>query len=156
ALLRGAHAVVTATEEFRAGLLARFSFLDAARVVTIPNGYDPDDFPSDLPGPPRDRFVATYAGTVFSLTSARRLLGAVRRLHAAEPALAGRLSVRFLGRIVPTEVDAFEGTEALGVERVGYVPHGRVLRELSASHLTLCLLDDVPGSERVYPAKIFE
>jgi glycosyltransferase involved in cell wall biosynthesis len=156
ALLRGAHAVVTATEEFRTRLLERFSFLDAGRVVAIPNGYDPDDFPPDLPEPPGDRFVMTYAGTVFSLTSARGLLGAVRRLHAAEPKLAQALSLRFLGRIVPTELDAFEGSAALGVERVGYVPHARVLHELSASHLALCILDDVPGNERIYPAKIFE
>ena len=66
------------------------------------------------------------------------------------------MRVRFLGRIVETEADAFEGSEAIGVERVGYVPHGDVLRELAASHLTLCLLDDVAGAERIYPAKIFE
>src|SRR5262249_27144499 len=37
-----------------------------------------------------------------------------------------------------------------------YVPHDQVLRELSASHMVLCLLDDVAGVERIYPAKIFE
>jgi glycosyltransferase involved in cell wall biosynthesis len=156
ALLRRAHAVVTATDEFRERLLARFPWLLPENVVAIPNGYDPCDFPSPLPEPPRDRFVATYAGTVFALTSARGLLGGLRRLHAQDPALAARLRVRFLGRIVPTEANAFEGADSLGVDRVGYVPHARVLAELAASHLTLCLLDDVPGAERVYPAKIFE
>ncbi len=100
--------------------------------------------------------MATYAGTIFALTSARGLLGGIRRLHETTPTLARGLRVRFLGRIVPTELDAFAGTEALGVERVGYVPHSQVLRELGASHLALCLLDDVPGAESVYPAKIFE
>ena len=109
-----------------------------------------------MPDPPHDRFVVTYAGTVFNLTSARGLLGAVRRLHASDAALARDLRVPFLGRIVATEADAFEGTQAIGVERVGYVPHVDVLRELAASHLTLCILDDVAGAERVYPAKIFE
>jgi hypothetical protein len=46
--------------------------------------------------------------------------------------------------------------EGFGVERVGYVPHGRVLLELAASHLNVCILDEVSGAERVYPAKIFE
>jgi glycosyltransferase involved in cell wall biosynthesis len=156
ALLRAAHAVIVATDDFRANLLARFPFLDRARVVTIPNGYDPDDFSSELPSPAGDRFVATYAGTVFALTSARGLLAAVRRLHANHPEVGSSLRVRFLGRIVETERDAFEGTESLGVERVGYVPHARVLRELAASHVALCVLDDVAGAERVYPAKIFE
>ena len=156
ALLRSAHAVTTATDEFRENLLSRFRFLDPACVHAIPNGYDTDDLPSDLPEPPHDRFVVTYAGTIFKLTSARGLLGAVRRLHEREPELAKRLSVRFLGRVVETEEAAFAGTEALGVERVGYVEHARVLRELAASHMVLCLLDDVPGVERIYPAKIFE
>jgi glycosyltransferase involved in cell wall biosynthesis len=156
ALLRRAHAVVTATEEFRENLLRRFPFVDPGRVWSIPNGYDPEDFPPSLPAPPNDRFVVTYAGTVFTLTSARGLLGAIRLVHARRPELARLLRVRFVGRIVDTELDAFEGMDALGVERIGYVPHDDVLRELAASHLTLCLLDDVSGAERVYPAKIFE
>jgi glycosyltransferase involved in cell wall biosynthesis len=156
AILKRASAVTIATAEFRENLLARFSFLDPARVFAIPNGYDRDDFPTDLPKPSGDKLVLTYAGTLFKLTSARGLLGAVRKLHEREPELARLLEVRFLGRIVDTELDAFAGTEALGVKRLGYVAHDEVLRQLAASHLVLCLLYDVPGVERIYPAKIFE
>jgi glycosyltransferase involved in cell wall biosynthesis len=155
-LLRYADAVTTATEEFRTGLLDRFPGLDPGRVRAIPNGYDPDDFPQPLPEPPADRFVVAYAGTVFKLTSARGLLQAVRRLHERDPELARWLRVRCIGRVVDTELPFFEGTERLGVERVGYVPHDQVLGELARSHLVLCLLDDVPGVERIYPAKVFE
>jgi len=156
AILRCAHRITAATEEFREELLRRYPFLSPERVIAIPNGYDPADFPSDLPDPPTDRFVATYGGTVFRLTSPRGLLGAIRRLHRDDPQLARLLHVRFLGRVVETEKQWFEGIEDLGVTTHGYVPHGEVLRSLSASHLTLCLLDQVPGVERIYPAKIFE
>jgi len=156
ALLRRASFVTTATDEFRENLLARFPFLDPGRVAAIPNGYDTDDFPADLPAPPESKLTITYAGTVFKLTSARGLLGAIRRLHARSPELARHLEVRFIGRIVDTEKDSFEGMSELGVTTQGYVPHDRVLRELAASHMVLCLLDDVPGNERIYPAKIFE
>src|SRR6185369_16763552 len=88
ALLRTADVVTTATDEFRDGLLARFRFLDPARVVAIPNGFDPEDFPTELPAPPTDRFVVSHVGTVFKLTSPAGLLGAVRRLHRVEPELA--------------------------------------------------------------------
>lgn len=155
-LLRCAHRVTTATEEFREELLRRYRFLDPGHVTCIPNGFDPDDYPSTLPLPPADRFVVTYAGTVFKLTSAKGFLDAVRRVHAEEPELAKLLQVRFLGRIVETERAAFDGTESLGVTTHGYVPHGEVLASLSASHLTLCILDAVPNVERIYPAKIFE
>jgi glycosyltransferase involved in cell wall biosynthesis len=156
ALVGRAHVITTATEAFRENLLGEFPFLSPDRVHAIPNGYDPDDLPAGLPGPPDDRFVVTYAGTIFKLTSARGLMGALRLLHREHPALAARLQVNFLGRIVDAEADAFAGTEALGVRRLGYVAHAEVARALAASHLVLCLLDDVPGAERIYPAKIFE
>jgi glycosyltransferase involved in cell wall biosynthesis len=155
-VLRAADAITTATEAFRDRLLADFPFLDPARVHAIPNGYDPDDFPPERPTPPGDRFVVTYAGTIFKLTSARGLLGALARLHRDEPEVARWLDVHFYGRIVDTELDSFAGSQALGVTRHGYLARGEVIRALAASHLALCLLDDVPGVERIYPAKVFE
>jgi glycosyltransferase involved in cell wall biosynthesis len=159
AVLRCAHAVTVATDAFRDHLLQRFAFLDPTRVVTINNGYDPDDFPSDLIAsarPPADRFVITYAGTIFKQNSPRGLLAALRLLQSREPELSRLLTVRFIGRIVDTEADAFEGTEALGVERVGFIDRDKIAPALAASHMTLCLLDIMPGAERIYPAKIFE
>jgi glycosyltransferase involved in cell wall biosynthesis len=155
-LLGCAHAVITATEAFRIELLRRFRFLDPASVHAIPNGYDPEDFPPLGPPPATDRFVLTYAGTVFRLTSAQGLIRALALFHEREPALARLLEVRFLGRIVETEQRHFIGSERLGVRQLGYVEHTRVLEQLAQSHATLCLLDDVPGTERIYPAKIFE
>ena len=156
ALLKTAHAVTTATEAFRENLLDRFAFLDPATVHAIPNGYDPDDYPETLPAPPSDKFVITYAGTLVKLTSPRGLLGAVRRLHQAEPELAKLLHIRFVGRIVETELPFFEGMDELGVERAGFIPQGEVSPTLSRSHMALCLLDEVEGVDRIYPAKIFE
>jgi glycosyltransferase involved in cell wall biosynthesis len=156
AVLRRAHAVTTATEEFRTRLLARFPQLQPERVVAIPNGYDPADFPETQPQPPAERFVLTYCGTVFRLTSAGGFLEGLKRLHATEPQLAKRLEVCFVGRIVDTEARAFEGTEALGVTRLGYLEHSRALSHLASSHAALCILDEVAGVERIYPAKIFE
>jgi len=155
-VLARASAVTTATEEFREHLLERFPSLDPARTFAIPNGYDSADFPAELPAPASDRLVITYTGTVFRLTSARGFLDGLRLFHAREPSLAARLAVRFVGRIVETEADAFAGTEALRVERIGYLPHAQALAALAASHLALCLLADLPGAERIYPAKIFE
>jgi glycosyltransferase involved in cell wall biosynthesis len=31
-----------------------------------------------------------------------------------------------------------------------------MMKEVASSHLLLCLLDEVPGAERIYPAKVFE
>ncbi|HKY39146.1 MAG TPA: glycosyltransferase [Polyangiaceae bacterium] len=156
AVLRCAHAVTTATEEFRGALLSRFSWLDPERVITIPNGYDPEDFPAELPTPPSDRCLLTYAGTVFRLTSARGLIEGLRLLREREPQLAQLLETRFIGRIVDTELDYFAGSSALGVRQLGYLEHQAALEQLALSHATLCILDQVDGVQRIYPAKIFE
>lgn len=155
-ILKGANMVTTATEEFRRDMLERFPFLDPSSVVAIPNGYDKDDFPSDLPSPPKDRFVISYVGTVFKLMSPKGLLGAVRKLHERAPEIAKLLHLRFVGRIVDSEVALFEGMDQFGVERVGYVAHEEAVRSLATSHLVLVVLDDTEGVERMYPAKTFE
>jgi glycosyltransferase involved in cell wall biosynthesis len=155
-LLAKAHLVTTATDEFKRTLLRRFPFIDERRIIVIPNGYDPEDFPAELPSPPTDRFVLAYVGTVFRMTSARNFLQGLRLFHEREPELARHVETRFVGRIVATEARHFEDTEALGVRRLGYLEHERAIRELAASHVALVLVDDVEGASRIYPAKIFE
>lgn len=156
AVLRRADGVVTATEDFRERLLARFDFLHPERVVSIPNGYDPADFVGQPPAPPTDRMVISYVGTVFRLTSARGFLRGLRLFKERSPELGKLCDVRFVGRIVETEADAFADTEPLGVTREGYVDHAKAIQALAASHVALCLLDAVDGAEGIYPAKIFE
>lgn len=155
-LLRSADAVTVATEAFREALLERFGFLDPGSVVTIPNGYDPSDFPVQRPSPPTDKLVMTYAGTVYKLTSPGGLLRAIRRLHERAPQLASLLRVRFIGRIVETERAAFEGLDRLGVECVGFVPKEQVLPALAASHVVMVIQGDEPGTERIFPGKLME
>jgi glycosyltransferase involved in cell wall biosynthesis len=156
ALAHRAHVITTATSAFRTSLLHDIPGLDPARVHAIPNGYDLDDLPGEgtTARLPSDKLVITYAGTIFKLTSAQGLMGAVRRLHREHPDLARFLELRFYGRVVDAELAHF--ADVPGVTLHGYVPHGDVGRALTESHIVLCLLDDVPGAERIYPAKIFE
>lgn len=156
AVLRRADMVTMATEEYRASLLQRFAFIDPDRVVAIPNGYDPSDFPATLRTPPTDRLRLTFAGTVYRITRPAGLLAAVREVHRREPALAALLEVQFIGRVVDNERSALEAMGELGVRQVPYMAHQQLLEELSASHYTLCILDDILGAENVYPGKIFE
>jgi glycosyltransferase involved in cell wall biosynthesis len=155
-LVRRAHAITTATSAFRDNLLRRFPDLDPGAIVPIPNGFDSDDFPADLPEPGGDRFRIAYAGSVLKMNCPRGLMRAVRLLHQRHPELAAKLEIEFLGRVVDTEKDAFEGMEKLGVTLRGYVPHDEVLPALARSHAVLCTLADVPGADSMYPGKIFE
>jgi glycosyltransferase involved in cell wall biosynthesis len=155
-VVTAADGIVVATAPMRGELLRRFPALDPAAVRVITNGFDPDDFPSARPEPPGDRFVITYAGTVFKLTSARPFLSALKLVWERAPDLARILQVNFIGRIVSTEQDAFAGTESLGVRVVGFLSHRDTQKAILASHMTLCLVADVPGGGRILTQKIFE
>src|SRR5262249_3168268 len=148
--------VTMATEDYCSELLRRMPELGKTKVRCLTNGFDPDDFRSGAVEPPMDRFVVTYAGTVARLTSLAGFLDAIRLLASEHPMLCRHLEVRVYGRVVPSEMRSFAGTENLGVRRFGYVNHDRTLLALSEGHLNLCVLDDVPGAERIYPAKVFE
>lgn len=156
ALLMGADAITTATEEFRAALLDKVTSLAPERVHYLPNGWDRDDMPLADHPPPADRFRISYVGTVFELTSLRTFIEALRILHRERPDLAKDVDVVVHGRIVPTEARYFEGAERLGIRVGGYLEHRRALEVLARSHLNLCVLNEFEGAERVYPAKIFE
>ena len=162
ALARRAAMIVTATEEFRENLLQKIPHLDPGRVVTITNGYDPDDFQSiadEVPPPhdtPGQTLVMTYAGTMFRHTSPKGFFAALRLLQERDPSILSRLDVRFVGRIVPTEMKTFEENPLPCVHRVPYVPREQALRMLAQSHMALLILDAVPHAESMYPAKIFE
>ena len=155
-LLRSADAVTTVTPAFRDNLLRAHPFLDPDNVHLIENGFDPSDFPAEFPDPPSDRFVITYAGTVFSLTRPSGFLDALRLLFRDSPTLAAHLNVRFVGRVVPTEEASFAGSESIGVERHGYMAKKDVTAMLAASHLNLCTLSGDDEAKRIYPGKIFE
>lgn len=162
ALVRRAAKVLTATEAFRQNLLARYEGLSPRDVVTLPNGYDPEDFSlaREAPPPPAyspgQKLILTHAGTTFRLTSPRGLVAALRLLEERAPDVAAMLDVRFIGRIVETEKDIFDCKPLQTMRVFPHLPHKEALTELQKSHVALCILDDTEGAKDVYPSKIFE
>ncbi len=161
-LVRRAARILTATEEFRQNLLARYHDLDASRVVTLTNGYDPEDFSRVLATPPPPAYapgrklVVTYAGTTFWHTSPRGLFAGLRLLASRAPALANLFDIRFAGRVVDTERAVFEENPLPMVRHLGFRPHEEALSLLAQSHLALVIVDDIPGNTCIYPGKIFD
>jgi hypothetical protein len=131
-----------------------------AQVAWISNGFDADDFPPRPParGGPPGPFRLAYVGTLWRLTSAAPLVSAVRLFAQRWPGLAGRLELVFAGRRTGEQqrlLDALHGLPCRVVEHA-YLDH-RVAIELVRSASAVCvLLADLPGAERVMPAKTFE
>ncbi len=130
-----------------------------ARVACLYNGFDPDDF-SHLPehDAPADRYRLVYVGTLWNLTTVRPLVEAVARLAQRRPELASRLELVFAGRRTPAEQQILSRLDGLPcrLTRLDYVDHDQATRLMRSAHALCLLLADLPGAERVVPAKIFE
>jgi glycosyltransferase involved in cell wall biosynthesis len=144
---RSADAIVTAAEAISEE--AR-SLEPRARVTTIPNGCDFDDF-AGLEYRRGDRFTITHAGSFFGKRSPRPFLQALA---------ASNLDVvaRFVGDFRPADREWAEGL-GLGdrLELHAYTSHRRALELQRASDALLLLIPDAGGRGRgVLSGKVFE
>lgn len=155
-LYASAAAVVTVTEPFRDGIVAKLAAPE--KVTVIPNGTtdawleagESEEDRRDL-GMPEDRFVLTYAGNV----------GLAQGLDAAIDA-AALLDDGFQLQIVgsgPRLESVRERASRLPPGRVvfrGLVPPEAAARYLRASDASLVPLGGIPERQRSVPAKLFD
>jgi glycosyltransferase involved in cell wall biosynthesis len=122
----------------------------AARVTTIPNGCDFDDF-AGLEYRRGDRFTITHAGSFFGLRDPRPFLQAL--VDSGLDVVA-----RFVGDFRPADRDFALGL-GLGdrLELVPYTSHRRALELQRSSDALLLLIPEADGRGRgVLSGKVFE
>jgi glycosyltransferase involved in cell wall biosynthesis len=151
AVTTGADLVVAASRGVRDDLLSRAG---RGRFDVIYNGYDAPVPPPRVPGAD---LVITYTGTLFPNTPPWLLLDALEALTRERPEMAGRVRVRFVGRI-SAEMEERLASERYRahVERVGFVDHGETLRLQAESDALLLLLDEEMARAGVMTGKLFE
>jgi len=178
--LSSAAAIVMNTEEAAAQLRRSFPPLDAARITTIPNGYDAADFegvePDDRPG----EFAIVHTGYLHTQlgrshrrgNGLRRLLGgaadvdiltrshvyllrAIESLRERRPELAAAVRVHLVG--LTSEADRAAVTDP-AVELHGYVSHEQAIAWLRSASLLFLPMQNLPASVRatIVPGKTYE
>lgn len=170
--LRGAAFVTSVSDRQNAEMAARYPWLDAARMAGIPIGGDPDDFAalSAQQAGVADDLAAgcvnlSYVGTFLPRSGSlvRVLLRALRRLRAAEPRLAARVRLNFLGtsnqpndtttcRVRP--IAEAEGVAEAVREIPQRLPYLRALAALARSDGILLIGSDEAHytASKIYPA----
>lgn len=163
-VLRTASAIVATTEASTRRIALRATEAAASPIAEcIYNGWDHNDIPASgsATTPARDqssRLRLVYTGTLWNLTSIAPLRAALESLAVRRPDLARRVDLVVLGRKTPeqtAELKAIETTGAM-VDSREYAPHAVALDTMRDADVLLLLLSDVPGAERVAPAKLFE
>jgi glycosyltransferase involved in cell wall biosynthesis len=157
---------VLATTRSSAKMLARLCQAagSKARVGYIYNGFDVDDFPavgSGSPGHypvPSSHLRLVYVGSLWNMASVEPLVQAVQRFADQTPDLACHLELVFAGRRTDKQQQHVEILKRLPcrVVEYSYLDHRRAVELLCSASLSCILLGDLPGAERVVPAKVFE
>jgi len=163
-VLRRSAAIVATTQASTARIAARATEAGVRpRATCIYNGWDAGDLREAarampaLP-PHSDRFRLVYAGTLWNLTSVAPVADAVELLARDAPALLQRLELVVVGRKTPDQLAQLVRIARAGatVENLDYCPHPVALATMQSADAVLLLLSDLPGAERVAPAKVFE
>jgi glycosyltransferase involved in cell wall biosynthesis len=126
------------------------------KFLTIPNGYDADDF-RDMPAPPqRLPLTMTYVGTLFCGRTAAPLAQAVTMLRDSGRLRDGQLRIQLIGDINPAEqqVVAQAGLSDVFAFQP-HMPYAQVLLALARSHVALLI--GGPQFDTVsLPTKLFD
>lgn len=164
AVLRQSRAIIATTVASTERLAERGREAGStASAHCIYNGWDAHDLAAAAtvaPAQPRipGRIRLVYTGTLWNLTSIAPVIAAVRALATDAPALVTRLEVMVVGRKTPEQQALLEPLAGLGVAFVDvpYCDHAVALATMQSADALLLLLSDLPGAERVAPAKVFE
>lgn len=181
-VLATADAVVMNTPEAAARVLSRFPELRSKPVVSIPNGFDAEDFHAPAPAQSNGTFRIAHAGYLHTedglrlreRRKVRRLLGgllapvdiltrshvylleAIERLVARQPALASVIEVVLAG--VTSDTDIRLGARYPFVRMPGYLPHAETVALLRSADLLFLPMHDLPDGLRagLVPGKTYE
>ncbi len=106
--------------------------------------------------PPRFRLV--YTGTLWNLTSAAPLAAAVELLRRESPETLARLELVLVGRKTDAQREVVQEITRSGcrVHDADYCDHDQAIDLMQSADGLCLLLSDVPGADRVAPAKLFE
>jgi glycosyltransferase involved in cell wall biosynthesis len=159
-VLRRASVVIATTEKSAAALQdACREAGSRARVICLYNGYDDGDFAgSEGEPPPSAPYRLAYLGTLWRLTDVRPLVAGVARLAQLDPESAASLELFFAGRRTPEQDLALGELKHLPCRLVTreYLAHTEAVALMRGSSGLCLLVADVPGADRVVPAKLFE
>jgi glycosyltransferase involved in cell wall biosynthesis len=180
ALLRSAAAIVMNTPEAVVRLLDAFPELRASIVVSIPNGFDQNDFQAAPPYRRSDKFRIVHTGYLHTergreTSRLRRALGglpvpevdyltrshvhlleAIDRLIAEEPDLTSIIELHLVGETSASDREVNAGSRI--VHEHGYRPHAETVELMRSADLLFLPMHDLPQGMRagLVPGKTYE
>ncbi len=156
-VVQKADKIVTVTDPILHNLI-RLSHRNPKHFITIPNGYDRDDFDrSDPSDSDPQKWTITYCGSLYPKRNPEQFLQAVSEAVHDQPAIKEKIDIRFVGNVY--EIDLTRMIEKYGLKDVvhvaGYISHQENIRYLMSSNCLLLLIAK-DESKGIATGKIYE
>jgi glycosyltransferase involved in cell wall biosynthesis len=157
-VVRRADVVACVTEEHTNRLRQRYPDQPADKFITNPNGFDGDEWESverESREARRDKFVITYAGSIYNLRSPLPLFRALRSLIDSGDIARDHVQVDLIGNVEGVQVREMAAACGLvGCVRItGLLGRAETLRRMAQSDLLLLLAG---GMTHQIPLKTYE
>ncbi|MEK6644631.1 MAG: glycosyltransferase [Planctomycetota bacterium] len=156
AVIRRASHVISVNDAMTSRFVDRYGDPTGAKFVTIPNGFDPADFPTDVVDAPSSEFRLLYAGSLYKTRSPETVLRAFRQFVDETPGAAQRARFDFAGRSGPFVAELSDRQDEGRVRYLGMLPHSETLGRMASADVNVILLPNMPGSATDTTAKIYE
>ncbi len=154
--LERADRIVAAWEGIVSDAREKYPTLPPEKFVTIPNGFDPADYPT-VEITRTSALTITYTGSLYGLRNPDVLIAALERLVANGTIPLQRVRLRFVGRVGDDVATALRQSSLWQqIEIVPYLPHTESLRFLLESDIALLVVDRSSDSADIVPGKVFE
>ncbi|MBN1573275.1 MAG: glycosyltransferase family 4 protein [Deltaproteobacteria bacterium] len=156
AVMRDADRTICITERAKESY-GELPWVDPDRLVTIYNGYDPDDFGGDgAREVDSDKLIITHSGSIYGGNYPKDFFLAVRRILREEPSLRERLLFRFVGvmdKEIEAEIRSFLGDN---VQFLGYLTHREAVDVVTRSDCNLVVVTADEKASYHVTGKLFE
>jgi len=138
-VIENADRVVTITEPMRETFVERYSDQPVKKFLTIPHGFDLEDF-KKLEGS-NQKFTMTYTGSIygFRVHVTDVFLDGLSDLLSENPSLREELEVKFVGSVGSIRRSVSSRNLEGVVKLLPHVSHGKAIRHMMTSHVLLLI-----------------
>jgi glycosyltransferase involved in cell wall biosynthesis len=155
-VVRLADRITVTSGATREDFLRRYPGLEPERIAVLPNGYDEEDFPEQVPPLP-DRFTLLHVGQLNPERPVGPLLDHLEAFLRLRPAARERLRVELVGpRYREHEVESARRGWTGIVSFLDALPHREAVAKLPAAHVLVLLEQESERGGLILPGKTFE
>ena len=149
--------IISVSEKIIVDFQTTYSMLPKSRFICIPNGFDQEDFNSLPPAAASDKFIITYAGSLYAKRSPESFFSALKEIFAQEPQLREKIRFRYVGYNNSSSGYLLDDPDLKDIiEITGMLPYRECLLKMKESNLLLLIEDRVAVSDRIMTSKIYE